>query len=62
VLADKGLSNFRSYDQIRQGLEKDGRRDATKILTIATAHVEYESRSDTTPTSTAPVTPTTSRT
>ncbi len=43
VLADKGLSNFRTYDQIAKASEKDGRRDATKILTIATAHVEYSS-------------------
>jgi elongation factor Tu len=26
----------------RQGLGIDGRRDSTKILTIATSHVEYE--------------------
>jgi elongation factor Tu len=43
VLADKGLSTFRTYDQIAKASEKDGRRDATKILTIATAHVEYSS-------------------
>jgi len=43
VLAEKGLSEFRSYDQIAKASEKDGRRDETKILTIATAHVEYES-------------------
>ena len=41
VLADKGLCNYRSYDQIAKASEKDGRRDDTKILTIATAHVEY---------------------
>ena len=43
VLADKGLCNYRSYDQIAKASEKDGRRDDTKILTIATAHVEYAS-------------------
>src|SRR5512140_2842330 len=43
VLADKGLCNFRSYDLIAKASEKDGRRDPTKILTIATAHVEYAS-------------------
>jgi elongation factor Tu len=43
VLAGKGLANFRTYDEIGKASEKDGRRDATKILTIATAHVEYSS-------------------
>ena len=39
----RGLAEYRSYDQIAKASEKDGRRDPTKILTIATAHVEYES-------------------
>jgi elongation factor Tu len=43
VLEKKGLSKFRSYDEIAKASESQGRRDATKILTIATAHVEYES-------------------
>jgi elongation factor Tu len=38
----RGLGEYKSYDQIAKASEKDGRRDATKILTIATAHVEYE--------------------
>ncbi|HUU94152.1 MAG TPA: elongation factor Tu [Phycisphaerae bacterium] len=38
----RGLSEYKSYDEIAKASEKDGRRDATKILTIATAHVEYE--------------------
>jgi len=42
VQAAKGLATFKTYDQIAKASEKDGRRDATKILTIATAHVEYE--------------------
>jgi elongation factor Tu len=42
VQAKKGLAKFKSYDEIAKASEKDGRRDATKILTIATAHVEYE--------------------
>jgi len=42
VQASKGLATFKTYDQIAKASEKDGRRDATKILTIATAHVEYE--------------------
>jgi elongation factor Tu len=30
-----------SYDQVAKASESQGRRDATKILTIATSHVEY---------------------
>jgi elongation factor Tu len=40
-LAGKGLATKKSYDEVAKASEKDGRRDATKILTIATAHVEY---------------------
>ncbi|MFP3937758.1 MAG: elongation factor Tu [Phycisphaerae bacterium] len=43
VLEKKGLSTFRSYDDIAKASESQGRRDPTKILTIATSHVEYES-------------------
>jgi elongation factor Tu len=39
----KGLSNFIAYDEVAKASESQGRRDATKILTIATSHVEYES-------------------
>jgi len=42
VQAARGLGEYKSYDQIAKASEKDGRRDPTKILTIATAHVEYE--------------------
>jgi elongation factor Tu len=42
VQAARGLGTYKSYDEIAKASEKDGRRDATKILTIATAHVEYE--------------------
>jgi elongation factor Tu len=42
VMELKGLSKFKSYDEIAKASEAQGRRDATKILTIATAHVEYE--------------------
>ena len=31
-----------SYDEVAKASESEGRRDATKILTIATSHVEYE--------------------
>jgi len=37
----KGLANYISYDQVAKASESQGRRDATKILTIATSHVEY---------------------
>jgi elongation factor Tu len=43
VQAAKGLAEFKAYDQVAKASEKDGRRDPTKILTIATSHVEYES-------------------
>jgi len=45
VLSNHGLAKFREYDQIAKASESQGRRDPTKILTIATAHVEYESES-----------------
>ena len=38
-----GFSKFKSYDDIAKASESQGRRDDTKILTIATAHVEYSS-------------------
>ena len=40
-LEKKGLAKFVSYDEVAKASESQGRRDATKILTIATAHVEY---------------------
>ncbi len=45
VQAAKGLAKSKSYDEIAKASESQGRRDPTKILTIATAHVEYESDS-----------------
>src|SRR6185295_9792200 len=41
VQAAKGLADFKPYDQVAKASEKEGRRDPTKILTIATSHVEY---------------------
>src|ERR671931_254055 len=41
VSAEKGLGQYVSYDQVAKASESQGRRDATKILTIATSHVEY---------------------
>jgi elongation factor Tu len=43
VLEAKGFCKSKSYDEIAKASESQGRRDPTKILTIATAHVEYES-------------------
>jgi elongation factor Tu len=43
VMELKGFSKFKSYDDIAKASESQGRRDPTKILTIATAHVEYMS-------------------
>ena len=39
----KGLSNYIAYDDVAKASESQGRRDSTKIMTIATSHVEYES-------------------
>ena len=38
----KGLADYIPYDQVVKASESQGRRDATKILTIATSHVEYQ--------------------
>ncbi len=38
-----GLSSFIPYDEVAKASEAHGRRDSTKILTIATSHVEYSS-------------------
>jgi elongation factor Tu len=43
VLAAKGLATAVSYDKVANASEKQGRRDPTKIVTIAVSHVEYES-------------------
>ena len=43
VSSDKGYgTKYISYDEVAKASESQGRRDATKILTIATSHVEYE--------------------
>src|SRR5207247_412422 len=42
VMGDKGMAKFISYDEVAKASESQGRRDATKILTIAISHVEYE--------------------
>jgi len=43
VQALKGLSSFIKYDEVAKASESQGRRDPTKILTIAISHVEYQS-------------------
>ncbi len=42
VLASKGLAQAKSYDEVAKADAKMFRRDATKILTVALSHVEYE--------------------
>ena len=42
VQGAKGLADFTSYDDVAKASASDGRRDATKIVTISTSHVEYE--------------------
>jgi len=44
VAAQKGWAKFVSYDEVAKASESAGRRDATKILTIATSHVEYSTQ------------------
>ena len=39
-----GLAKYVSYDEVAKASESQGRRDATKILTIATSHVEYSTK------------------
>ncbi len=42
VLSTKGLAVAKAYDDVAKADAKTFRRDATKILTVALAHVEYE--------------------
>jgi elongation factor Tu len=42
VLALKGWAEYQAYDEVARADAKMFRRDATKILTVAIAHVEYE--------------------
>jgi elongation factor Tu len=44
VMSEQGMAKFISYDEVAKASEAHGRRDATKILTIATSHVEYETK------------------
>jgi len=43
VSAERGYgTKYIAYDEVAKASESQGRRDPTKILTIATSHVEYE--------------------
>ncbi len=42
TLSTKGWSTFKAYDEVAKADAKMFRRDATKILTVAISHVEYE--------------------
>src|ERR671934_2041163 len=41
VAADKGWAKFVPYDEVAKASESQGRRDESKVMTIATSHVEY---------------------
>jgi len=41
VAAEKGWAKFISYDEVAKASESQGRRDDSKVMTIATSHVEY---------------------
>jgi len=43
VSSDKGMAQYIPYDEVAKASESQGRRDPTKILTIAISHVEYSS-------------------
>ncbi len=42
VMSLKGWANYKAYDEVAKADAKMFRRDETKILTVAIAHVEYE--------------------
>jgi elongation factor Tu len=42
ICSERGMAKFISYDEVAKASESQGRRDATKIMTIAISHVEYE--------------------
>jgi elongation factor Tu len=41
VMAKKGLATYKAYDDVAKASAAEGRRDASKIITIAISHVEY---------------------
>jgi elongation factor Tu len=42
LLAKRGLARATSYDEVAKASIKDGRRDESKVVTIAISHVPYE--------------------
>ena len=44
VLGDQGLAEYIPYDTVAKASESQGRRDDTKIVTIAVSHVEYSTK------------------
>jgi elongation factor Tu len=42
IASGRGMAKYISYDEVAKASESQGRRDPTKILTIAISHVEYE--------------------
>jgi elongation factor Tu len=44
VMSEDGLTRYIPYDEVAKASEAHGRRDETKILTIATSHVEYQTK------------------
>src|SRR3954469_23382209 len=44
VASDKGWAKFISYDEVAKASESQGRRDESKVMTIATSHVEYSTQ------------------
>jgi elongation factor Tu len=42
VSSDRGMAKYIAYDDVAKASASQGRRDPTKILTISTSHVEYE--------------------
>src|SRR6266498_3508444 len=44
VAEAKGLAKYVPYDEVAKASASQGRRDATKILTISTSHVEYSTK------------------
>src|SRR5574340_1251446 len=43
ICSERGMAKFVSYDEVAKASESQGRRDATKIMTMAISHVEYQS-------------------
>src|SRR3954453_13709738 len=44
VSSDLGMAKYIAYDEVAKASASQGRRDETKILTISTSHVEYETK------------------